>query len=178
MTTAENTNRSIIRERILRSQWIPGNQGWIDALLEQARSAHNPSEEYDAGGPINVQVERVIGSAGVVVEIAGSLLIPSRAQRIRTKRQAQEHYINLVQLLPEVVEVRLIDEDEGPSLLTFISAAPFESEPRERVFDAQIEVMQKMDEPLLGFHLVNVQELPGGSLEGQGFASGAVVWSR
>ena len=102
----------------------------------------------------------------------------TRTPSIRTAGQAQQQYVNLVKGIPEVVKVLLVEGDGGQSLLTVISATPFDDTPRNRVFDAQIDLMQRMEKPLLGFHLMNVQELPGHSLERQGLEAGVVVWSR
>ena len=101
-----------------------------------------------------------------------------RRPLIQTAGQAQQQYVELVEGIPEVVKVLLVEGDGGQSLLTVISATPFDDVPRNRVFDAQIDLMQRMEKPLLGFHLMNIQELPGNSLERQGLEAGVVVWSR
>lgn len=89
-----------------------------------------------------------------------------------------KRYIELVSEIPEVREVRLLDDDEGPALWTIISATPFDNHPRDRVIEAQIEVMKNMDEPLLGFRLINVRELNGEFSEGYISDMGPIVWSR
>ena len=101
-----------------------------------------------------------------------------RRPLIQTAGQAQQQYVELVKVIPEVVKVLLVEGDGGQSLLTVISATPFDDVPRNRVFDAQIDLMQRMEKPLLGLHLMNVQELTGNSLERQGLEAGVVVWSR
>ena len=173
MTTAENPNLTFTRGRHLHRPWIPGTDAWVDTVLEHARSAHGPAEDYDT------EVFQFVAGAnatGIVVKVADSLRIANWQRNIRTKEQVQEQYINLVKQFPEVIEIRLVEEDEGQSLLTVISAAPFESEPREKVFEAQIEVLQQMEEPIWGFHLVNIEEIPGRSLDDQGDAAGVVVF--
>ena len=102
----------------------------------------------------------------------------TRSPLIRTVGQAQQEFVRLVKDIPEVVKVLLVEGDEGPSLLTVISATPFDAGPRNSVFDVQIELMQRMEAPLLGVHLMNIQELPGNSLERQGLEAGVVLWSR
>ena len=101
-----------------------------------------------------------------------------RRPLIQTAGQAQQQYVELVEGIPEVVKVLLVEGEGGQFLLTVISATPFDDVPRNRVFDAQIDLMQRMEKPLLGFHLMNVQELTGNSLERQGLEAGVVVWSR
>ena len=102
----------------------------------------------------------------------------TRSPLINTADQAQQQYVNLVKDIPEVVKVLLVEGDGGQSLLTVISATPFDDGPRKRVLDTQVDLMRRMERPLLGFHLVNTQELPGQSLERQGLEAGVVLWSR
>ena len=89
--------------------------------------------------------------------------------------RAQDQYINLVRMIPEVVEVRLADDEEGPMLWTVISAMPFDRGPRNRVYDAQFRVTQRTPNPVTGFRLVNVNELRGTPDD---LIGGTVVWSR
>ena len=97
---------------------------------------------------------------------------------IQTAGQAQQEYLGLIEDIPEVVKVLLVEEDEGLSLVTVISATPFDNLPRNKVLDVQVDLMRRMEKPLLGFHLMNIQELPGGSLEYQGMRMSQVIWSR
>ena len=97
---------------------------------------------------------------------------------IKTAEQAQQQYLEMVKAIPEVMKVLTVEEDEGLSLLTVISAAPFDDGPRSSVFDVQVDFMQRMEAPLVGFHLLNIQELPGQDLEHQGLESHQVLWSR
>ena len=87
-------------------------------------------------------------------------------------------YIKLVSDIPEVREVRLLDDDEGPALWTIISATPFDNGPRDRVIEAQIDVMRSMEEPLLGFRLINIRELNEEFSEEYISDIGTIAWSR
>ena len=158
--------------------WIRKDDGWIDAVLEQARSAIDIPLGHNMSSSGVTRIVDVTGDSEVILKIADSLTILGHIQRIWTKEQVQEEYISVVKNIPEVVKVILVEEDEGQALLTVISATPFEDEPRNKVFDAQIEVMERMERPLLGFHLVNIEELPGRSLEKQGSMAGKVLWGR
>ena len=101
-----------------------------------------------------------------------------RPGSIKTAREAQQQYVDLVKAIPEVVKVLLVEEDEGQSVVTVISATPFDDLPRSKVFDVQAEVMRRMEKPLLGFHLMNIQELPDSSLVFQGMETSQVLWGR
>ena len=109
----------------------------------------------------------------------GNESVPADGSRpIRTAVQAQKVYVDLVKTIPEVVSVLLVEEAEGEAVVTVISATPFDTLPRNKVFDVQVEVMRRMVKPLLGFHLMNTQELPGGSLVSQGMETSQILWSR
>ena len=78
------------------------------------------------------------------------------------RKRAEEHYLELVRDIPEVVEVRLADDDEGAAIWTIISATPFDDGPRDRVIEAQIDVqidVMKGGRCALGFRLINLEEL-------------------
>ena len=96
-------------------------------------------------------------------------------RRGNTERRAQYQYINLVKRIPEVVEVRLADDEEGPMLWTVISAIPFDRAPRNRVYDAQFRVTQRTPNPVTGYRLVNINELRGTPDD---LIGGTVVWRR
>jgi hypothetical protein len=94
------------------------------------------------------------------------------------RKRAEERYLELVREIPEVVEVFLVDDDEGPALWTIISAIPFDNGPRDRVIEAQIDVMKVMEEPLLGFRLINLEELDGAFRDDYVSDIGTVLWHR
>lgn len=124
----------------------------------------------------------VASGAGLLAAFVGSLsttLIRTKPQQLTTPEQAWQQYIDSVKGFPEVVEVRLSSGEELPSVWTIISATPFADEPRERIIDAQIDVMQVMDRPMLGFQLINLQEL-GTDAVGDDVVPGdsVVLWNR
>ena len=94
------------------------------------------------------------------------------------RKRAAKQYLELVREIPEVVEVRLLDDDDGPAVWTIISATPFDDGPRNRVLNAQIEVVRSMDKPWLGFRLINVEELDNEFRKAYISGIGAVMWSR
>ena len=88
--------------------------------------------------------------------------------------QAMSKYLELVQEIPEVVEVRLSEDD---TLCTIISATPHDDEPCYRVFAAQETVMRSLKQQPFLYDLVNCRELPEGA--GERLSSlGDLVWQR
>ena len=89
--------------------------------------------------------------------------------------QAMSKYLELVKEIPEVVEVRLAEDD---SLCTIISATPHDDEPCYRVFDAQVAVMREVEQQPFLFDLVNSQELPENCRPERIANLGDLVWKR
>ena len=88
--------------------------------------------------------------------------------------QALSKYLELVQEIPEVVEVRLSQND---TLYTIISATPHDDGPRYRVFKAEGVVVRSMEHQPFLFDLVNRRELPEGASERLS-SLGDLVWKR
>ena len=88
--------------------------------------------------------------------------------------QALSKYLELVREIPEVVEVRLSEND---TLYTIISATPHDDGPRYRVFKAEGVVVRGMEHQPFLFDLVNRRELPEGASERLSFL-GDLVWKR
>ena len=89
--------------------------------------------------------------------------------------QAMSKYLELVKAIPEVVEVRLAEDD---SLCTIISATPHDDEPCYRVFEAQVAVMREVKQQPFLFDLVNCQELPENYRPERIANLGDLVWKR
>lgn len=88
--------------------------------------------------------------------------------------QTLNMYLELVKEIPEVVEVRLAEDD---SLCTIISATPHDDEPCYRVFAAQETVMRSLKQQPFLYDLINCRELPEGA--GERLSSlGDLVWQR
>ena len=71
--------------------------------------------------------------------------------------QALSKYLELVQEISEVVEVRLSEDDE---LYAILSATPHDDAPCYRVYQAEGKVMDSVEDQPYRFRLVNAQELP------------------
>ena len=89
--------------------------------------------------------------------------------------KALTKYLDLVQEIPEVVEVRLAGDD---SLCTIISATPHDDEPCYRVFEAQVAVMRGVKRQPFLFDLVNCQELPENGRPQRIANLGDLIWQR
>ncbi len=89
--------------------------------------------------------------------------------------QAMSKYLELVQEIPEVVEVRLSGDD---MLCTIISATPHDDEPCYQVFEAQVAVMRGVKRQPFLFDLVNREELPEYRRSERIASLGDLVWKR
>ena len=89
--------------------------------------------------------------------------------------KALSKYLELVKEIPEVVEVRLSEDD---SLCTIISATPHDDGPCYRVFEAQVNVMKTVKEQPFLFDLVNREELPKEYRKERVENLGELVWKR
>ena len=89
--------------------------------------------------------------------------------------KALNKYLELVQEIPEVEEVRLSEDD---SLCTIISATPHDDEPCYRVFEAQVAVMRSVKQQPFLFDLVNREELPENLRPERIARLGDLVWKR
>ena len=101
----------------------------------------------------------------------------ARGPVLSRRRRAEKQYLALVREIPEVVEVRLADDDDGAAIWTIISAVPFDNGPRDRVIDAQIEVI-KDAQCAVGFRLINLEELGHEFRNDYVSGLGTVLWSR
>lgn len=89
--------------------------------------------------------------------------------------KALSKYLELVKDIPEVVEVRLSEDDE---LYAILSATPFDAAPCYRVYRAEGKVMDSVNPQPYRFRSINAQELP---LEGRDEhirSFGDLVWKR
>lgn len=93
-------------------------------------------------------------------------------------RQACDLYVNFVKKIDIVQEVRRIETGEGVAIWTIISAPPFEDDLRDPIYDAQIEVFQRLDRHIVGFRVLNVREYPEDSLDKIVPLDSQVVWKR
>ena len=157
-------------------------EAWVNPSRISARRV----AEINVADALSIPPAEVHGAKILAAEVfaafAESLSVALgrvKPQQLVTPEQAWRHYTEKVKLIPEVQEVRLSSDDEGPSVWTIISATPFDDEPRERIIDVQIDVMQAMEKPMLGFQLVNLREL-GSDVVGDDVVPGdsIVLWNR
>jgi hypothetical protein len=79
-------------------------------------------------------------------------------------RQAYDLYLKRMKKIDIVQEVRCVEDKGGITIWTIISAPPFEYDLRDPIYDAQIEVFQRLDRPVVDFRVLNVREYPEDSL--------------
>lgn len=68
-------------------------------------------------------------------------------------------YVELVRQIPEVQRVYLRAEDNSGCILTLIDAPPFERQVRNRVYEAQQAVLERVISGPIEFRLINVREV-------------------
>lgn len=149
--------------------WVVGNSRVVHVggsrPVAASLQAFGSKDIHDFGDVVSVLVRSAIESA-------------ARSRKLTTPEQASTRYVQLVKKMPEVQEVRLSQDEEGPSIWTIIAATPFDEEPRERIINVQIEVMRAMVQPLLGFNLVNLRELEAGVVVDSVMGEAQVLWKR
>ncbi len=84
---------------------------------------------------------------------------PSKEKKLTSVQQAVERYTESIRGFHHVKQISLVQDSEGATIWTFISATPFDDDPRERIISVQLDVMRATEKPLLGFQLINLQEL-------------------
>ncbi len=97
---------------------------------------------------------------------------------VSTHTGACRAYVKQIKDIEVVQEVRLVQQDEGSTIWTIISAPPFDDEARAPVYEAQLEVLRSLTKPVVGFYTLNVQELPPGTERATVVPVGAkLLWS-
>lgn len=97
-------------------------------------------------------------------------------RRAAAAKRALRHYLELVQQIPEVVEVR---RSADGLLCTVISADPMEDQqPSYQVFDAQTAVTLAFDNQPFDFRLLNYQSLTMQHRDAHIAGYGDLVWRR
>ena len=89
--------------------------------------------------------------------------------------KALQMYLEFVREIPEVVEVRLAENDE---LYTIISGPRDDDDILGQVIDVELAVMRSVKHQPFLFHLVNSQRLPQDGLEDHIRSFGELVWKR
>ena len=96
-------------------------------------------------------------------------------RRAAAAKRALRHYLELVQQIPEVVEVRRSADD---LLCTVISADPLDRRARFQVFDAQTALVLAVDDQPFDFRLLNYQALTMQQRDAHIASYGDLVWRR
>ena len=102
-------------------------------------------------------------------------------RKLTSPEEVIEAYVERVKAIPAVREVRLLGgdlEEPGPTVWTVIAAPPFDFEARRPMYEAEAEILRAAGGPLVGFRLVNLEELRPGVLETLFAPSDKVLWRR
>ena len=89
--------------------------------------------------------------------------------------QAMSKYLELVKEIPEVVEVRLSEDD---TLYTIISAPRDDDAILGQVIDAELAVMHEVKHQPFLFRVVNSQRMPQEGLKQRIGSFGDMIWQR
>ena len=95
--------------------------------------------------------------------------------RAAAAKRALRHYLELVQQIPEVLEVRRSADD---LICTVISADPMDDRARLQVFKAQTALVLSIDDQPFDFRLLNYQALTMQHRDAHIAGYGALVWRR
>ncbi|GEM_PF-5740329 len=80
---------------------------------------------------------------------------------LTTVEAACSAFLNKVRSIPEVSEVWFEKQaDDDATIWTLISAPPLSYDVRDAVYQAQVDVLAALTEPILGFQVINLRELP------------------
>jgi hypothetical protein len=79
--------------------------------------------------------------------------------------EATKRFVREIKAITHVREVRLVVSGGAPVIWTIISAPPFENSPRYQVYEVELGVLRDLDEPMLDFRLINMDEFSQDALE-------------
>ncbi|MBI2885936.1 MAG: hypothetical protein HYY02_01875 [Chloroflexi bacterium] len=77
---------------------------------------------------------------------------------MQTTEKLIRQFAILVETIPEVTAVFCELSDGGVCLTTILDSTPFDKQPRNRVYEAQLEILTVAAEPVLEFRLINLNE--------------------
>ena len=89
-----------------------------------------------------------------------------------------EHYVEIVNKVPEVREIWLSVDAEDTTIWTIISAPRLDKASRTRIYETQIEILRMPDRPLVDFRLINLNELSEPDLEFVLPVGSRNIWTR
>lgn len=89
-----------------------------------------------------------------------------------------DQYVSIVSRLPFVEQVFAVPGYEGVEIWTVIDAEPFASEPRDQVYDAELQTWDQHPKALILFRLSNRREHAGDSFDDVLPTDDHLVWRR
>ena len=115
----------------------------------------------------------------VLVEYDESETTAANDGRLHSVRQVCDFFVKKAKRLEVVQEIFLVGARDGcTEIWTVTSTARMDFESRYPVYDIQAEVSRATDRPIVGFHVVNLDDFPSRSLEDRLPLGAKSLWKR
>ena len=90
--------------------------------------------------------------------------VPGMTYPPLTAFEVFEEFKDRIQFVEVVEEVLVVEDEEGPTIWTVISATPFDDgDERRPIYEAQKELQRLVDRPLVNFRIINLEEISPGN---------------
>lgn len=87
-------------------------------------------------------------------------------------------YVNKLKEIDVVQEIRSYQDEDCITIMALVTTAPFDDLARAPVYEAQLDVIQEVDQPVVDFRVINLMELSGRSVADVLPSEGRVLWKR
>ena len=115
----------------------------------------------------------------VLVEYDESETIAEDDERLHSVRQVCDFFVKKAKRLEVVQEILLAGENEAcTEIWTVTSTARMDFEAHYPIYDIESEVARATDRPIVGFHVVNLEDFPSRSLEDRLPLGAKSLWKR
>ena len=115
----------------------------------------------------------------VLIEYDESETIEADDGQLHSVRQVCDFFVKKAKCLEVVQEVLLVGENEASTeIWTVTSTDQMDFEARYPVYDIQSEVACATDRPIVGFHVVNLEDFPSRRLEDVLPLGAKSLWKR
>ena len=92
--------------------------------------------------------------------------LPSKAER------AVRHFVKQMHNIDCVIGVRRLEDEDGITVWTIVEVSPLDYEALEPIYEAELEAMRSLDDPIFDFRLVtqeSIKDVP---------AKAKAMWNR
>ena len=115
----------------------------------------------------------------VLIEYDESETIAADDGRLHSVRQVCDFFVKKAKLLEVVQEILLVGEREAcTEIWTVTSTDEMDFEARYPVYDIQSEIACATDRPIVGFHVVNLEDFPSRNLDDVLPLGAKSLWKR